>query len=717
MKKFTKVLAVFCAMAMTVSLFSAAVFAAGEDNQDDQNISGEEQQEQEEQQDAEEEAQFQSKAIELPFAPANEIADNSQEQDPEPSRNSTSVILNQDYIDNNDGKMPVDEGSYVLDENINVSDTAWIKTSDVNVTIDLAGYTITYSGSGSMYIVGEVDGTNIKASNIVLTINDSEGDGLITVSSDYTGGGSVDHWINSTSAGTTSGRGGCILIQHNSKVVLNGGTIRGFRAQDEGGAIHANGAVFEMFGGTITGCYAGKGGGAISGNSSGDGTHNGSIFIYDGKIFGNKAENLGGGIRINRASLYLYGGSITNNTVVNGSGDNGGGGVQVLKGPHPQRLEIKGNVEIYDNHCTASPKRANLFFNQDTTFTLVGDLDPSAKIAFGEKKESTTAKFFNVGSGNYTYSLDSFVCDNSGYYPVESNGYIMIAASTEPSIAGYSLVVGGEIKLRVHVDAGTFANNNTFVSCDYEYTKPGGDVSTNIVLGFDENAGQDGAGNYLFDIPVESACMTAPLEITVNYGASGEVSDNTTVTIEQYAKHIINNSSVQKEKDVAEALLIYGGYAQIQFGINVDALPEINNIDFENDAANYGLTAAAYTLTDPDKAFAGAKLSLLSQTEIKLYFKKSVLGNTAPEMTVSYSSDPVTATTSGSYYIYVIKGPTGNGFSAADYDQSFTYSVGSASGSFSVETYLKLAKNSSTNQAMVNLAEAYYNFAEKCQAL
>jgi len=704
-------------MAMTVSLFSAAVFAAGEDNQDDQNISGEEQQEQEEQQDAEEEAQFQSKAIELPFAPTNEIADNSQEQDPEPSRNSGSVILNQDYIDNNDGKMPVDEGSYVLDENINVSDTAWIKTSDVNVTIDLAGYTITYSGSGSMYIVGEVDGTNIKASNIVLTINDSEGDGLITVSSDYTGGGSVDHWINSTYAGTTSGRGGCILIQHNSKVVLNGGTIRGFRAQDEGGAIHANGAVFEMFGGTITGCYAGKGGGAISGNSSGDGTHNGSIFIYDGKIFGNKAENLGGGIRINRASLYLYGGSITNNTVVNGSGDNGGGGVQVLKGPHPQRLEIKGNVEIYDNHCTASPKRANLFFNQDTTFTLVGDLDPSAKIAFGEKKESTTVNFFKING--YNYSEDNFICDNSGYYPYYNtdNDSIMIKKSTKPVIKGYQLAVGGEIVLNAFAELGTFANSNTSVSYSYSYVKSGTAKNVEGSIPFGDLVLDSNTGYYKASIPVESACMTSDITVVVKYGTSGEATYQTT-TIEEYANNVINGNYPQNAKDVAEALLIYGGYAQVKFDINTDKLPSVSGVDFANGTASYGLPALQYqpgpALTG---AFGGATLSMLSQTNVNLFFYKSAFSGAAPAMTVTYSggaSETVTAKSSGNYYVYTLKGSSGKGIPATKYSASFSYEVGELSGSYSVITYLVSVKYNSSDDAMKNLAEAYYSFAVKC---
>ena len=67
--------------------------------------------------------------------------------------------------------------------------------------------------------------------------------------------------------------------------------------------------------------------------------------------------------------------------------------------------------------------------------------------------------------------------------------------------------------------------------------------------------------------------------------------------------------------------------------------------------------------------------------------------------------------------MYTIKGPSGTGFSAAQYDSEFSYSVGDVSGNYSIYTYLKAVKNNSTSDAMKNLAEAYYNFALKCQAV
>ncbi|MBR5418201.1 MAG: hypothetical protein IK109_09285 [Clostridiales bacterium] len=647
------------------------------------------------------------------------------------AKNIATINLGQADIDANGGKMPVTDGNYALTEDIAVSDTAQIEVSNSNVTIDLAGHTITYSGDGSMYIVGKVSGTNIIAGNVELTIKDSQGGGLITTADSYTGGGSDDHWI-STGQGADSGRGGCILVQNSSTFNLTGGIISKFHATDEGGAVHvSNGSHFVMTGGKITGCTAKRGGGvSVHTSSSTSATRTvggnvinlcGSAKIFGGEISGNTATELGGGIRVNRGDLYLRNCVITGNTVVEGSGVNGGGGIQILKAKHNQQiLEIEGNVTINGNHCTGDTKRANLFFNENTTIDLVGALDPDTRIAFGEASASTSCQFFKI-NGN-TYSEDNFICDNSGFYPYYNadNDAIMINNSVKPKILGYSVTVGGKIEFNVKVNLGTFDSENTTVDYSYSYTKNGTPTTVNKTIAKSAFRA-DGNGNYIVPIPVESACMTAPITTTLKYGTSGEVV-GATHTIEDYANAIISDTTgsyTSSEKEVAKALLIYGGYAQKQLNINTNALPSVSGVDFD-DSFNGGLNdGASYApATDPDSAFYGGNASFLSQTEIKLAFKKSALGDTAPTMTVSYSSEPITASTSGGYYVYTIKGPSGNGFSATQFGMSFDYSVGSVSGTYSVETYLKAVKASSTTStAMKNLAEAYNNFAKKCQTL
>ena len=728
-KGITKALAMFCATAMIVSVFSFSVFAdEGDEEQNEQNISEEEEPE------TPADPQQGGEDIELPFVPKEDLEEQEQEPKKGPTRNSGMITLDQDYIDNHDGHMPVEPGVYDLAENITVSATADVVTQDAQITINLNDHTILYTGTTSMYVLGKVRGTDgdnavpggtvspidILISGVVLTIN---GEGTIS-GAGTTGYGSVDFWINGSGVGIDkntknnkpTGRGGCVLIEWGSKMILNGGTITGFEAQDDGGAICAsNGAEFVMNGGEITNCSANKGG-AVSGQASSakegpDGINViATITINDGNIHGNTANDHGGGVRINRCHFYLNGGTITDNNAVGT-----GGGISVVKNPKFDVAEVKmqGAPKVYANKLNGSTgvDKANIYL-ENQTFKLSGTLSSDADVSFSSNSSNAVVNVIKING--QSYDISSIKSDKDGYGAFVNGTNISIKYAL-PKIEGYSVKVGGEILLTAVVDLGLYADDNTSVSYSYAYTKNGAspvDCSGTVAFGDLKASGS----NYTLDIPVQSACMTAPIVVTITY-SDGTVTGQE-VTIEQYAKFIINNSSVQKEKDVAEALLIYGGYAQVQFGINTDVLPEINNIDFNNEVADYGLMAAPYAPTeDPYYAFAGVKLSLLSQTEIKLYFKKSVLGSEAPEMTVSYSSDKITATASGNYYVYVIKGPSGNGISAAQYDSEFEYSVGSVNGTISVEFYLFLAKNSSTNQAMVNLAEAYYNFAETCQLL
>ena len=716
MKKLTKAIATFCAMAMVVSVFSATVFAEDELNAEEQQQPVEVQ--------AVEEPVAEEPAVEEPAADTKSEADPEEEQKA-PATRSGPISIDQAYIDTNG--LPTTSGDYVLVGDIKVDDGVKVTTSDQTITIDLAGHNIEYSGNESMYVLGYADGTNIVATNITLTITDSSVGGSITTSDSYVGGGSDDHWVSvdankNPTSGVDTGRGGCILVQIGSKFILDGGIIDGFKSDDDGGAIHvSNGGAFEMRGGTIQNCTAAttkknnndRGGGAISGHCASKGTSvviNGvtvnlkaNIKLLGGTITNNYAY-CGGGVRILRADLEIKDVTITDNYCVSY-----GGGMAITKAHNNTMQYISGNPQIFGNKIQKNSNSSNMYLASGTTLLLDGNLDSTAKIGIENGNAGTSVNIISLNG--YTCDASNFTCDKSTYYVVLNSSYVTVHLLA-PKIEGYSLTIGGEIILNVKITIGKYDINDVTVTCSYEYTKNDNTQTLNKTAVLKSS----GNGEYTYMIPIESACMTAPITVKVDYG-EGSIVGNP-VTVEDYAKYVIKNGKTQAQKDVAEALLIYGGYAQVQFDINTDKLPSINDIDFVNSTASYGLTPAAYAPTsDQDGAYAGAKLSMLSQTEIKLYFKKSVLGDTAPEMTVSYSSVPVTAIESGSYYIYVIKGPSGNGFSAVLYDQTFNYSVGNVSGTYSVETYLHVAKKSSANQAMINLAEAYYNFAEKCQAL
>ena len=636
--------------------------------------------------------------------------------------------INQDSIDDLQGILPTDAGNYILTEDISVTHGAKIETSDIQVTINLNGHTITYTGTESMYIVGKLrginaDGTGVPDANktitgVTLTI---EGPGTIT-GEGVTGTGSTDYWINVKGVGTSKFRGGCILVEWSNTFILEGATITGFEASDEGGAICvSNGATFVMNGGAITNCSAGKGGGAISGNASSDAQGpNGenitaSVTINDGTISGNKAGQLGGGIRINRCHFYLNGGEITNNDVLNTDGTNGAGGIQILHSKNGSHVvEFQGSPRVYGNKAKGivNADRANILL-ENCTITLGGDLSESAKLGFSST--STDKNCFNINGKSY--SLNSLVCDKEDFISYVSGSYVKMKTFTEPKVSGYNIGISGEILFNVYLNFGQAAQSDVSLSYTYSYQKTG---SNKVVVNKDVDSTDfktNDIGTY-FVIPVESACMTAPITITLTYRGKEKVY---TTTVEEVAKDSAERDSTYT--DVVNALLTYGGYAQVQLKINTGTLPTVSGVDFSS-PFDGGLTGTAYApATDPNNAYYAGNVSFLSQTEVKMCFKKSALGDGAPSMNVTYASgatETITASPSGGYYVYTIKGPAGTGFPATQYNVKFDYTIGNDTvvGKYSVETYLKAAKASNTtSDAMKNLAGAYNNFALKCMEL
>ena len=757
MKKFTKTLATFCAMAMIFGTFSATVFADENEPQADQPVAEEV---------AEEEKQDEEPAAEAPASPAAEepvaeapaspAAEEPVAEEPEadaeaPAQDSEQPVvegsvevadvegqeavnedetetlfangrISQDDIDANGGKLPETPGSYYLIEDVTVTEGAVLNVSNSTVSINLDGYSIAYTGTESMYKVGVVTSTTTYSSGITLIIfDDSANKGKIFADWDngYTGGGSVDNWTNGNKIGpesSESGRGGCIQVEYKNTFILDDCEITGFYAAEDGGGVFvSNGARFEMHGGKITDCSAAKGGGAVAVHaSSNTNIAKGEFIMYGGEISGNTAD-FGGAIRCNRAKLYLFSGVITNNTA---TGSQGGGAIlsKQDKGVAPE-IRLKGDIKIYGNTSSDS-KKANLYVDSHTTVYLSGDLAAGAKICINGS--NTT----EVVTDNHDYSLSSFVCDNPDLSPYTTNdGNIKFSASM-PKVAGYQLVIGGDIKLRAYLDLAKYANTKTSVSYEYSYTKGSKTVNVEKNAAFRDLTAS--GSYYTVDIPVESACITSPITISINYSA-GQVTGDT-VTIEQYAKKIIHGDYTQKAKDVAWALLYFGSFAMMQFNINMDPsmYPDLE----ETDAVINEPKPTVYTIgegapyspaQDPDGAFYGASVAFLSKTEVNMYFKKSAFTGTAPAMTVTYSggaTETITATLNGNYYMYTIKGPTGDGFAATLFDVPFSYEVGSVSGEYSIETYLKVVEykyHGQNSNVLLKLVEAYYDFAKKCQ--
>ncbi len=774
MKRFVKSIAAFCAMAMIFGVFSATVFADENEPQAEQPVA--EEVAEEEKQD--EEAVAEETAVETPAAedPATEdpAAEESEADAEAPAQDSEQPVveetlevadvegqeavnegegneevpqqaippfangqITQDDIDANGGMMPTVSGTYTVAEPVTVSASAELLTPGESITIDLNGQTITYTGVGSFYKLGYneiVDGAIHVYGNISLTIKDS-GTGGTILASGGANKGSVDHWVSITAKngvakiGTDEYRGGCILIENGCTFTFEGGTISGFHAGDEGGGVHtSNGGTFIMTGGCITGCSASKnsGGVAVHGASNGTTTNSSiyyhsnagddpvygpvsivaSAYISGGVIENNTTSGVGGGIRALRGNIEITGGTITGNRA-----NGGGGGIAATKGNvYTPSFTISGNPKISGNNSN-SAKFSNLYFTDGASFTLSGDLDSGAEIYFNNSKPGGNSFI----TGSYTYSIDSFSSDDPAYIPyAASNGNIQL--STIPKVAGYNLVIGGEVMVRANLTLGSFNNNTTTVNYSYSYDKNGTTKNVEKSLTFYQLT--KGGDYYYFYIPVESACMTSEITVTINY-ANGEASASSSVV--ECANYIINHETDQnytaEAKAVAKSLIYFGSCAQLQFNINTDNMPA-NAVPGD---PFYTYTGASYTpAQDPDSAYYGTSVAFLSMTTVNMYFKKSAFEGDAPAMTVTYDgggSQTITATPNGNYYMYSIMGPSGNGFAATEVDLDFTYSVGNVNGTYSIFTYLQVVKDKyeeSSGNVLLKLTEAYYDFAKKC---
>ena len=108
-----------------------------------------------------------------------------------------------------------------------------------NLTLDLNGYTLRMTGTGSVLKV---------SGRATLTIQDSS----TAKSGTITGGNAED------------GDGGGVCVEAYATLEMTGGCITGCRAEDGGGVYIDNNATLKMTGGCITDCHASYGGGIFS---------------------------------------------------------------------------------------------------------------------------------------------------------------------------------------------------------------------------------------------------------------------------------------------------------------------------------------------------------------------------------------------------------------------------------------------------------------------
>lgn len=257
------------------------------------------------------------------------------------------------------------EGPYFLCNNVNLTQTLVIRG---NVTLDLNGFVLKITGSGSV----------IKIESGTLTLVDShpaaihkfvkEATGLWTLNENagteivkggvITGGIGREHSFSSVYGSISENGGGGVFINQDASFVMEGGNIVGCSAVGEhntaGGVLVARSASFVMKAGKIAGCTAARGGGVYVADRDGDYAL-GSFTMNGGTIewcvaYGSAAYDDGGGVN-NLGSFTMNGGTIRNCTAAYGYG----GGISSLR-----NITICGDAFVRD--CTASQDKSSAMY-------------------------------------------------------------------------------------------------------------------------------------------------------------------------------------------------------------------------------------------------------------------------------------------------------------------------------------------------------------------
>ena len=262
-------------------------------------------------------------------------------------------------------KTTLTAGEYYLCNNVNLTQTLVIRG---NVTLDLNGFVLKITGSGSVIKIESgtltlVDSNPdaihkfVKEATGLWTLNENAGTEIVK-GGVITGGIGREHSFSSVYGSISENGGGGVFINQDASFVMEGGNIVGCSAVGEhntaGGVLVARSASFVMKAGKIAGCTAARGGGVYVADRDGDYAL-GSFTMNGGTIewcvaYGSAAYDDGGGVN-NLGSFTMNGGTIRNCTAAYGYG----GGISSLR-----NITICGDAFVRD--CTARQDKSSAMY-------------------------------------------------------------------------------------------------------------------------------------------------------------------------------------------------------------------------------------------------------------------------------------------------------------------------------------------------------------------
>ena len=292
----------------------------------------------------------------------------------------TAAEPSKEWVDITEEKV-LTEGTYFLCNNVNLTHPLVIRG---NVTLDLNGFVLKITGSGSV----------IQVDSGTLTLVDSHPAAIHKFVKEATG-----LWTLNENAGTEIVKGGVITGGTGSTYKYNNDIGQIVYNDCGGGVFVAPGASFIMEGGNIVGCSAGKSGGGVKVTNDGD-------FKMSGGTISGCTAGGGGGID-NRGTTTLSDNAKIKSCSATGTGrDDHGGGVCSYR-----NLTVSGSMMI--SGCTAQNKKSYAMY------VTTGYPDARSSIEGGTFDGSVWLD--HSSSGKITVSGGTFKNGASGVWTVTFN--------------------------------------------------------------------------------------------------------------------------------------------------------------------------------------------------------------------------------------------------------------------------------------------------------
>lgn len=194
------------------------------------------------------------------------------------------------------------EGTYFLCNNVNLTHPLVIRG---NVTLDLNGFVLKITGSGSVIKIESGSLTLVdshpaaihkfvKNTDDLWMLDESQGAGIVRGGIITGGTGNTYKYNNDIGQIVYNDCGGGVFVAPGASFVMEGGNIVGCSAGKSGGGVKVtNDGDFKMSGGTISGCTAGGGGGI---DNRGTTTLSDNAKIKSCSATGTERDDHGGGV-------------------------------------------------------------------------------------------------------------------------------------------------------------------------------------------------------------------------------------------------------------------------------------------------------------------------------------------------------------------------------------------------------------------------------------